>query len=75
MQPECGLLTRVPFFSQDIHTAIAHAPIELAVIALDNAVEVMIAVANVGGEAMGNALPASPTPRRHLYRSTSRDRE
>ena len=51
-----------PLFCQDIHTTIAHAPIELAVIALDNAVEVMIAVADVGGEAMGNALPAVRHP-------------
>ena len=50
------------FFCQDIQTTISHAPIELAVIALNDAVEVMIPVANVGSEAMGNALPAVRHP-------------
>ena len=52
----------LPFFRQDIQTTISHAPIDLAVIALNDAVEVMIPVANVGSEAMGNALPAVRHP-------------
>ena len=52
----------LPFFCKDIQTTISHAPIELAVIALNDAVEVVIPVSNVGSEAMSNAFSAVCNP-------------
>ena len=52
----------LPFFCQDIQTTISHAPIELAVIALNDAVEVMIPISNMGSEAMSNVLSAVRNP-------------
>ena len=41
------------FLRQDVGPAIAHAPVELAIICLQNAVKVVVAVPDVGGESMG----------------------
>ena len=43
--------------SHDVETAIAHAPVNLAVVALHDAVKVVVAIAEVRGEAVGEAGP------------------
>jgi len=57
-QDTAGMRIAYPlaFLRQDVCPAIAHAPVELAVVSLQDAVEVVIPVPDVGREPMGQTL-------------------